>query len=190
MIVVGIDPGATVGVAALDAITGVCLYAAEVADAELGKLPAIASGICEGHLVHALVAEQWVNYGRPAGEGSRLAIGQGYWLAREKRAHLMTRPEVIRQLGMIGSVGKSAVWGEVVRQLGSDKQGKLCPRRKNKSHGIAGFIADTDGWTRCPVCSDTGWQRAPGPLAHVKGHARDALALALAWSLREGLAVL
>jgi hypothetical protein len=172
MIVLGIDPGMTVGIAVLDTEARTCLHSAETTDA---LLLYAAGGACPD----VVVAELWVNYGRPPGEGSRMAIGQAYWLKREHGAQLLSRPEVIRALGMAGSVGKAAVWGEVVRLLGSDKPGKLCPKRANKSHSATG--------SGCSGCSGTGWQRSPGPLAHVRGHARDALALAVAWAIIAGL---
>lgn len=160
--------------AVFDTSSRVCLHSLETTDAELAADTwRLVSGT---FLCQAVVAEQWVNYGRPPGPGSLMAIGQAYWLARDLRADTMSRPEVIRALGMSGSVGKSAVWGEVQRQLGSDQQGKRCSKRKNKSHSPA-----------CELCQGTGWQRQPGPLAHVKGHARDALGLALAWAIEKGV---
>ena len=175
MIILGIDPGVTVGAALLDTDRRVCEWSAQTTDSLLDRLPFGAAG--------QVVAELWINYGRPPGEGSRLAIGQAYWLQRERGAHMLSRPDVIRALGMAGSVGKSAVWGEVVRLLGSDQRGKLCPRRGRKKHQ-AGWPAQP-----CELCGGSGWQRAPGPLAHVKGHARDALGLAVAYALREGLMI-
>ena len=178
MRILGIDPGMTVGVAVLDTDTRTCTYSTQTTDDDL--LDAIKFEDGSRGWVGAIVAELWINYGRPPGQGSRLAIGQAYWLQREHGAHMLSRPDVIRILGMGGSVGKSAVWGEVVRMLGSDQRGKLCPRRGRKTHR-AGWPAPP-----CDLCGGSGWQRAPGPLAHVKGHARDALALAVAWAIRSG----
>ena len=173
MIILGIDPGVTVGAALLDTNRRSCEWSTQTTDSLLDRLPFYGAG--------HVVAELWINYGRPPGEGSRLAIGQAYWLQRERGAHMLSRPDVIRALGMAGSVGKSAVWGEVVRLLGSDQRGKLCPRRGRKKHQ-AGWPAQP-----CELCGGSGWQRAPGPLAHVKGHARDALGLAVAWAMIKGL---
>ena len=172
MRILGIDPGMTVGVAVLDTDTRTCSHASQTDDSTL--LYAVGATSAD-----AVVAELWINYGRPPGQGSRLAIGQAYWLQREHGAHMLSRPDVIRILGMGGSVGKAAVWGEVVRMLGSDQRGKLCPKRNSKNHRA-------DGPQRCSICNGTGYERGPGPLAHVKGHARDALALAVAWAIRSG----
>lgn len=182
MRILGLDPGMTVGVAVLDTDTRTCSHASQTDDSTL--LYAVGATSAD-----AVVAELWINYGRPPGEGSRLAIGQAYWLQREHGAHMLSRPDVIRILGMGGSVGKAAVWGEVVRMLGSDQRGKLCPRRGRKGHtltGREGLASWSGSDPNCPTCNGTGYERAPGPLAHVKGHARDALALAVAWAIRSG----
>lgn len=187
MRILGIDPGMTVGVAVLDTDARTCTYSTQTTDDDL--LDAIKFEGGSRGWVGAIVAELWINYGRPPGQGSRLAIGQAYWLQREHGAHMLSRPDVIRILGMGGSVGKAAVWGEVVRMLGSDQRGKLCPRRGRKGHTVTGRegLASWSGSDpNCPACNGTGYEREPGPLAHVKGHARDALALAVAWAIRSG----
>ncbi len=96
------------------------------------------------------------------------------------------RHDVLAMLGIKATRGKGrddkAVKMELCRRFGVDlyAREKLCPRRKNKSHG-----------TECPICHGTGLEREAGRLAGFEGKAKqdasDAIALGLAALVREGV---
>ncbi len=113
------------------------------------------------------------------------------------RAVPLTRPEAVRALGLSGrGISKAAVWAEVVRIMGSDRQGKKCPKRHRIGHAGSQWAREVEHprtgelvpVVDCEVCGRSGWAREPGPLAMFAGltHARDALCVALALALREG----
>ena len=208
MVILGIDTGKTTGLAVLQTRPEPrVLWCGETTDitgdAALIGQPYVS--VWDGQVsvgardIDRAVYERVQSYG--AGLASSLVDTAeiGGWCRLQLGAVPMTRPEVIRTLGLTGrGISKSAVWGEVVRVLGSDKGGKLCPKRNNKAHpprknaqGFSAMLRTHYGQQEplCSVCNDTGYDRAPGPLAQFKGlpHAKDALAIALAYALREGL---
>ena len=172
MIILGIDPGKTTGLAVLQTTPPRVLYADQCVGGELADY-------IDRTSADRVVYERMQSYGRGANGDFIDAAEIGGYCRHALGAVPMTRPETIRALGLTGKgIGKSAVWAEVVRILGSDAGGKLCPKRGNKTHDDA-----------CHVCNGTGYERAPGPLAMFRGlpHAKDALTIAVAFALREGL---
>jgi hypothetical protein len=197
MVVLGIDPGKISGLAVLDTEARSVLWCGETD--ELNRVAYERDDGCA--LVHTGdwddTAPDHIAYERVQSYGAGLASSLvdtaeiGGYCRHALGAVPMTRPETIRTLGLTGrGISKSAVWSEIVRLLGSDNGGKLCPKRNNKTHGLnvsAGF--DVPVGFACPVCNGTGYERQPGPLAMFRGkpHARDALAVAVAYAIREGL---
>lgn len=175
MILLAIDPGGTNGVCVYDSAARRVLYAGELSEEEM-----LRPVLC----VHfdRLVYESWQFYGRAPHEPTTDMCGY-------LRLHLggvgMTRPAVLRALGL-GTVKKAAVWAEIVRMLGSDRKGKLCPNRNRKNHRAPPGSFGR-GPQRCSHCNGTGWEREPGPLAMFCGlpHAKDALTLAVAYSIEQ-----
>ena len=202
MVVLGIDPGATTGLAVLQTRPEPRVLWCGETDYIVDTLRLEAMGTREDSDVarwSIAAYERVQSYGAGLA-GSLVDTAEiGGYCRHALGAVPMTRPEVIRTLGLTGrGISKSAVWSEVTRVLGSDKGGRLCPKRNNKTHpswknaqGFSAMLRTHYGQQEplCSVCNDTGYDRAPGPLAQFKGlpHAKDALAIALAYALREGL---
>jgi hypothetical protein len=182
MILLAIDPGGTNGVCVYDSTAKRVLHAGELSERELIVFIMAHEGGLHEH-TDALVYESWQFYGRAPHEPTTDMCGY-------LRLHLggvgMTRPAVLRALGL-GTVKKAAVWAEIVRMLGSDRGGKLCPNRRRQA--ALRVSRDKQGLPPpvCPACGGTGWEREPGPLAMFRGkpHAKDALTLAVAYSIEQ-----
>lgn len=195
MRILAFDPGTTTGVICYDFATSKLLYADELPAADvLGKLSHSVVGYIYDPedrrlIADAVVHEAYRNYGRPVGPGSQDNIGLGWWLRHAMATEGIDRPDVLRQLGLAGGrMSKAAVWQTTMDVLGqSDAKGKLCPRRKNKSHPPT--EDDVFAGYDCDICNGTGWATKPGALAAIRGktHARDALSAAVAVALRRGL---
>lgn len=183
MIILGIDPGKTTGLAVLQTTPPRVLYADQCVGGEL-------TDYIDRTSADRVVYERMQSYGRGANGDFIDAAEIGGYCRHALGAVPMTRPETIRALGLTGKgIGKSAVWAEVVRILGSDAAGKRCPKRNNKAHDDMRWDSTGRVLDACPVCGGGGFERAPGPLAMFRGqpHAKDALTIAVAFALREGL---
>ena len=138
---------------------------------------------------HTVVYERMQSYGRGANSDFIDTAEIGGYCRHALGAAPMTRPEVVRTLGLTGrGISKGAVWAETMRVLGGDDRGgKLCPKRNSKNHATDPF--DGREFPLCPVCNGTGYERMPGNLAMFKGkgHAKDALSVAVAYALHKGL---
>jgi len=191
MIVLGIDPGKVTGLAILDTDEARVLWCGEInplvvylkpGDVEWVRL----RGIGFDYTPHTVVYERMQSYGRGANSDFIDTAEIGGYCRHAFGAVPMTRPEVVRTLGLTGrGISKGAVWAETMRVLGGDDRGgKLCPRRNSKTHEPR-----FDGDVRCLTCNGTGYERQPGSLAMFrgKGHAKDALSVAVAYALSEGL---
>ena len=204
MIVLGIDPGKTSGLAILDTDEARVLWCGEVGPLVVYLKPGGVEwvrlrGIGFDYTPHTVVYERMQSYGRGANSDFIDTAEIGGYCRHALGAVPMTRPEVVRTLGLTGrGISKGAVWAETMRVLGGDDRGgKLCPRRGRKDHGTR--VTGTDEYTGhtetvligddCPICNGTGYERQPGSLAMFrgKGHAKDALSVAVACALSEGL---
>lgn len=186
MIVLGIDPGKVTGLAILDTDEARVLWCGEVGGLAIYLKPGRLRGIGYEHTPGAIVYERMQSYGRGANSDFIDTAEIGGYCRHALGAVPMTRPEVVRTLGLTGrGISKGAVWAETMRVLGGDDRGgKLCPRRNSKAHEPR-----YDGDVRCLTCRNTGYERQPGALAMFrgKGHAKDALSVAVAYALHEGL---
>jgi len=185
MIVLGCDPGKTTGLAVLDTDERRVLWCGETTDvrASVGD----ASGCIVGRrdvMPDAYAYECVQSYGVGLASSLVDTAEIGGWIRLQLGAEPISRPEVIRTLGLSGrGISKSAVWAELVRMLGSDKPGKLCRYRNRKNHDAG----PTD--EPCPLCKGSGYERQEGPLSMFRGkpHARDALAVAVAYAIKIGV---
>ena len=192
MIVLGIDPGKVTGLAVLDTDEARVLWCDQTADLVeevyfAGDIARVEVARAAGPLLpHVVVYERMQSYGRGANSDFIDTAEIGGYCRHALAAVPMTRPEVVRTLGLTGrGISKGAVWAETMRVLGGDDRGgKLCPRRNSKAHEPR-----YDGDVRCLTCNGTGYERQPGSLAMFRGngHAKDALSLACAFAIREGL---
>ena len=198
MIVLGIDPGKVTGLAVLDTDARRVLWCDQTADL-VEEVYSADDIIDRVEVARAVVYERMQSYGRGANSDFINTAEIGGYCRHALGAVPMTRPEVVRTLGLTGrGISKGAVWAETMRVLGGDDRGgKLCPRRGRKGHGTR--VTGTDEYTGhtetvligddCPICNGTGYERQPGSLAMFKGkgHAKDALSVAVAYALHEGL---
>lgn len=84
------------------------------------------------------------------------------------------RRHIKKVLDVQGGNADSIVRARMRSEFGEEawQTSKVCPKRKNKSHG--------DG---CPICGGTGLAREAGWLSSLTGHAVQALALSAAYDL-------
>ena len=98
----------------------------------------------------------------------RLAIESGH------ETHRIYRQAVKSALGVVGKSSDAIVRARLCETLGAGSfdRGKLCSKRKSRSHGAA-----------CTVCGGTDYAETPGMFSAVRSHAIQALGLWLAFDV-------
>ena len=179
MIIIGIDPGATIGIAVYDTTAGRVLFSVEHRNPDL-TVSAV-SALRECHIVRAIGIERARIYGA-GGASVANTIEQVGWLLASLGAHLPTSGEAIQECGarLVYTLERRAVVKALSVEMGQAVQGDagvwaaLC-----RAHPDA---------VRRPVVGKPATRTKPaveaveaGPLYGVSSHARSALAVA--WAL-------
>jgi hypothetical protein len=179
LIIIGIDPGPEKsGYVAIDVETAEVKCTRVLPNNDVGKRLSMAGKdfrIC---------AEMPASYGMSVGATvMETAEAVGYFRGKcrhEEHYHKMYRKTIATAL-----CGQAKAKGPYIRQCIIDMYGagaiggKKCKQCKGKGWFGAGRPT-------CTACTGTGWNEPPGPLYHVKSHAWDALAVALAYAIQAG----
>jgi len=179
MIIIGIDPGPLQsGVVFFDTET------AEVMSSDVEKNPTIRCALRAMYLPHTLVQEMPASYGMAVGASILETCVQ---VGRFMECGTCTKATMYRKTITTYICGQAKANASMVRQSIIDMYGgkeealggKKCKQCKGKGTVNRG----TEG---CLQCEGTGWSNPPGPLYHVKTHAWDALAVAIAYAIKAG----
>lgn len=170
MRVLGLDPGAT---------TGWCLYV----DSDAGRYVQ-ACGTFSGHLVTTAEMRAWLEQWRPDFVAIERPKGYG-----------PTRPQLVdcgyvcgRLVGEMRHLLAHVEVKEMTRL-------EVCQTLTAAVHGVVNVRTDATAWAALVLLHGEGSDRKPktrkgeviddgGPLGRVTSHARAALAVAVAWTLR------
>jgi hypothetical protein len=183
VIVIGIDPGATIGVAAYDTAAGRVLYSAQYRDPL--QVTHYVGAIRQTHAVRAIGIERARIYGA-GGASVANTIEQVGWLLASLNAHLPDGKDAIQECGarVVYTLERRAVVSALTAAVGQSVKGDagvwqaLCTLHPGAAQRpVAGKPA-----TRTKPAVDA---VEAGPLYGVSSHARAALAVA--WTLGKHL---
>ena len=184
MIIIGIDPGKTTGVAVYDAAHNTVLEHTQISASEVwpdvAAIGQVFDEVCE--TVDRLRC-QYADVRVAVERVTLYGIGNGQIEAtirlEDRITHILAAPamhirrgDVLRHFGVPKATGTDARVRLVLQERfgeGCFRVGRACSKRKNKSHGGG-----------CHICHGTGMEREPGDLYGMGEHSRDALALAIA----------